>query len=34
MGRFGLKIAICSNFYEIWQLVQIEYDDYEYSTWN
>ena len=34
MGRFGLKIVICSNFYEIWQLVQIEYVDYEYSTWN
>ena len=33
-GRFGLKIAICSNFYEMWHLVQIEYADYEYGTWN
>ena len=34
MGRFSLKIAMCSNFYGIWHLVQIEHTDYEYSTWN
>ena len=33
-GIFGLKIAMCSNFYEMWYLVQIEYADYEYSTWS
>ena len=25
LGRFGLKIAMCSNFYEICHLVQIKY---------
>ena len=25
---------MCSNFYGIWHLVQIEHTDYEYSTWN
>ena len=34
LGRFGLKIAICSNSYEIWHLLQIEQVSYEYSTWN
>ena len=34
LGRFGLKIAMCSNFYEIWHLVQIEHPNYEYGTWN
>ena len=34
LGRFGLKIAMCSNFYEIWHLLQIEHANYEYSTWN
>ena len=34
LGRFGLKIAMCSNFYEIWNLVQIEHVNYEYGTWN
>ena len=34
MGRFGLKIAMCSNFYEIWHLLQIEHANYEYCTWN
>ena len=34
LDRFGLKIAMCSNFYEIWHLVQIEHAHYEYSTWN
>ena len=34
LGRFGLKIAICFNFFKIWQLVQIEYANYEYGTWN
>ena len=24
LGRFGLKIAICFNFFKIWHLVQIE----------
>ena len=33
-GRFGLKIAMCFNFYEIWHLVQIEHANYEYCTWN
>ena len=27
--RFGLKIAMCSTFYEIWHLVQIEHANYE-----
>ena len=34
LGRFVLKIAMCSNFYEIWHLVQIEHGNYEYGTWN
>ena len=34
LGRFGLKIAMCSNIYEIWHLVQIEHANYEYGTWN
>ena len=34
LGRFCLKIAMCSNFYEIWHLLQIEHANYEYSTWN
>ena len=34
MGRFGLKIVMRSNFYEIWHLVQIEHANYEYVTWN
>ena len=34
LGRFGPKIAMCSNFYEIWHLVQIEHANYEYGTWN
>ena len=34
LGRFGLKIAMCSNFYEIWHSVQIKHANYEYSTWN
>ena len=25
LGRFGLKIVMCFNFYEIWHLVQIEH---------
>ena len=25
LGRIGLKIAMCSNFYEIWHLLQIEH---------
>ena len=31
-GGFGLKIAMCSNFYEIWLLVLIEHASYEYNT--
>ena len=34
MGRFGPKIAMCSNFYEIWHLEQIKHTNYEYGTWN
>ena len=34
MGRFGLKIAMSSNFYDIWHLVQIKHANYEYGTWN
>ena len=34
LGRFGLKIAMGSTFYEIWHLVQIEHANYEYNTWN
>ena len=25
---------MCSNFYEIWHLVQIEHVNYQYGTWN
>ena len=34
LSRFGLKIAICSDFYEIWHLVQMEHANYEYCTSN
>ena len=34
LGRFGFKIAMCSNFYEIWHLVQIEHAYYEYGIWH
>ena len=33
LGRLGLRIAMRSNFYEIWNLVQIEHANYEYGTW-
>ena len=33
LGKFGLKIKMCSSFYEIWHLVQIEHPNYEYGTW-
>ena len=33
-AKFGLKTEMCSNFYEIWHLEQIEHANYEYSTWN
>ena len=33
LGRFRLIIAVCSNFYEIWHLLQIEHGNDEYSTW-
>ena len=33
LGRFGLKIKMCPNFYEIWHLVPIEHLNYEYGTW-
>ena len=32
--RICLKISICSNFYEIWHLAQIEHANYEYVTRN
>ena len=32
LGRFGLKIAMRPNIYEIWHLVQIEHASYEYNT--
>ena len=32
LDRFGLKIAMCSNFYEIWHLVKFEHASYEYNT--
>ena len=34
LGRFGLKIAMCSKIYEIWCLVQIKHANYKYGTWN
>ena len=33
-AKFGRKIEMCFNFYEIWHLEQIEHANYEYSTWN
>ena len=32
LGRFGFKIAMCSNFYEIWHLVQSKHASYEYNS--
>ena len=29
-----LNIEMCSNFYEIGYLVQMEHANYEYGTWN
>ena len=29
LGRFGLKIAMCANFIEIWHLMQTEHANYE-----
>ena len=34
LGRFGHKIAVCSNFYEIWHLGQTEHANYKYGAWN
>ena len=34
LGKFDLKIAMCSSFYKIWHLVRIEHGNYEYGTWN
>ena len=34
LGRFGLKGAVCPNFYETWHFVQIEHASYEYGTYN
>ena len=34
LDRFGLKLSMCSNFYEIWYLVQIEHANNEHGTWN
>ena len=28
------QTEMCSNFYEIWHLKQIEHANYKYSTWN
>ena len=33
-AKFGFKTEMCSNFYEIWYLEQIEHADYEYSIQN
>ena len=33
-AKFGVKTEMCSNFYEISHLEQIEHTNYEYSTWN
>ena len=33
-AKFGLKTEMCSNFYEIWHLEQMEHASCEYSTWN
>ena len=32
--KFDPKTEMCSNFYEIWHLEQIEHANYEHSTWN
>ena len=32
--KFGPKIEMCFNFYEIWDLEQTENANYEYSIWN
>ena len=34
LDRFGLKIAMWFNFFEIWHLVKIDHANNEYSTWN
>ena len=34
MDRFGHKIAMCSNIYEIWHLVENEHANHEYGSWN
>ena len=33
-AKFGRKTEVCSNFYEIWHLEQIEHANCEYSAWN
>ena len=33
-AKFGPTTEMCSNFYEIWHLEQMEHVNYEYSTWN
>ena len=33
LGRLGLKIGMCSNFYEIWHLLQTKHGNCEYCTW-
>ena len=33
-AKFGPKTEMCSNFYDIWHLEQMEYTNYEYSNWN
>ena len=32
--KCGPKTEMCSNFHEIWHLVQIKNANYEYSAWN
>ena len=32
--KFGPKTEMCSNFYEIWHLEQIEHANYVSCTWN
>ena len=33
-AKFGPKTEMCSNFYKIGHLEQVEHINYEYSTWN
>ena len=33
-AKNGPKTEMCSNFYGVWHLEQIEHANDEYSTWN